>query len=354
MISPSAILNARILIVDDRKANVLLLQRILGDAGYVAVSSTTAPQEVCHLHQQDPFDLIVLDIQMPDMDGFEVMEGLTKIELEGYLPVLVVTSQPDHKMRALTSGAVDFISRPFDFAEVLARVRNTLNVRLLQKQLHNFNDELEQKVQERTAELQAGYVETIFAMTRVAEHRHQETGFHLQRIGHYSRELAMLLGRDEKFVEQIFFASLLHDVGQIGIPDHVLLDAGEITPAHWDLLKSHTSIGANILGSGRSPFLQMGAEIALNHHERWDGGGYPNGKQGEAIPLSARIMHLCDVYDALRRARPYKPRLGHREAMDIITYGDDRTQPGSFDPVVLAAFKENHETFRAIFDKYPD
>jgi len=352
VVNSSAILNASILIVDDLDANVRLLARILTSAGYTSIASTMNPLEVCELHREHRYDLILLDLLMPGMDGFQVMEGLKAIEPDGYLPVIVITAQPGHKLRALQAGAKDFISKPFELPEVLARVHNMLEVRLLDRQLHSYNDVLEQRVQERTADLKESYLETIFTMTLAAEYRDEDTGAHVRRISYYCRELARMLGMDEEFVDKIFFASPMHDVGKIGIPDDILLKPGGFTPAEWEIMKQHTSIGAKILGNGKSPYLMMGAEIALNHHERWDGGGYPNGKRGEDIPLSARIMNICDIYDALRSKRPYKPAFDHAKTMDIITLGDGRTRPEHFDPAVLAAFKQNHQSFRDVFEQY--
>jgi putative two-component system response regulator len=349
-----ALLNASVLIVDDQEANVLLLDRMLRGAGYASISSTTDPAEVCALHLRNRYDLILLDLQMPGMDGFQVMERLKDIAPEDYLPVLVITAQPGHKLRALQAGAKDFVSKPFELAEVLARVRNMLEVRLLHKALHSHGEMLEQRVRERTAALQESYLETIFAMTRAAEHRDEDTGAHVRRISHYSRELARMLGQDEAFVDRIFFASPMHDIGKIGIPDHILLKPGRFTPDEWAIMKGHTSMGAKILGNSNSPYLKMGAEIALNHHEQWDGGGYPNGRRGEGIPLTARIMSICDIYDALRSRRPYKPALDHLKAVDIVTHGDGRTGPEHFDPMILEAFKENHQSFRHIFEAYTE
>lgn len=352
MIRSSAIFHGKILIVDDQEANVLLLDRMLRAAGYDAVTSTMDPRKVCELHAMNHYDLILLDLQMPGMDGFEVMEGLKAIEPDGYLPVLVITAQPAHKLRAFKAGARDFISKPFEIPEVLARVHNMLEIRLLQKELHNDNDVLEQCVSERTADLHENYLETIYTLTRAAEHRDQDTGAHVQRISYYSRELAGMVGMDKAFTEQIFFASPMHDVGKIGIPDHILLNKGDLSPEYWEIMKGHAVIGAKILGNSKSPYLNMGAEIALNHHERWDGGGYPAGKRAEAIPLSARMMMICDIYDALRSKRPYKSACDHAKAMDIITHGDGRTRPGHFDPAILAAFTQHHQEFCAIFETY--
>ena len=353
MINSSDVLSARVLIVDDQEANVRLLERILRGAGYSSVEGTTDSRTVCELHRQNPYDLILLDLQMPRMDGFTVMEGLKEIETEGYLPVLVITGEPGHKLRALQAGAKDFITKPFELAEVRARVFNMLEVRLLQKKLRNYNEVLEQRVRERTADLQESYQETIFTMVRAAEYKDEDTGLHLQRISHYCRELAEKLGMDQNFRETIFFASPMHDIGKIGIPDHVLLKRGCLTPDEGEVMKGHAILGAKILGNSKSCYLKMGAEIALNHHEHWGGGGYPNGTRGEAIPLMARIMNICDVYDALRSKRPYKPAFEHRKALDTITQGDGRSQPEDFDPAILEAFRKNHESFREIFEAHP-
>jgi putative two-component system response regulator len=354
MVNAADILNASILIVDDLAVNIQLFDRMLRGAGYVSITSTMNPYEVCELHHQNHYDLILLDLQMPGMDGFQVMEGLKKIEPDDYLPVLVITAQPSHKLRALEAGAKDFISKPFELPEVLLRVHNMLEVRLLHKALHNYNEMLEQRVRERTADLQASYLEIIFTLTRAAEYKDEDTGAHVRRISYYSRELARRLGLDENFVDKIFFASPMHDIGKIGIPDHILLKPGTFTPDEWEVMKGHAAMGAKILGNSKSPYLKMGAEIALNHHERWDGGGYPDGKRGEAIPLAARIMNICDIYDALRSKRPYKPAFDHLKSMDIITRGDGRVQPEHFDPVILTAFKQYHQTFNDIFETYSE
>lgn len=376
MISSSDILHSKILIVDDKQGNIMLLERILLSAGYDSVSSTTEPDKVCGLHAQNHYDLILLDLQMPGVDGFQVMEGLKEIEPkdmllefskkhrfqqdEGlkevqpgdYLPVIVITAQPGHKLHALKAGARDFISKPFEIAEVLARVQNMLEVRLLYKELYNYNDVMEQRVREGTANVRGSYLQTIYTLTRAVEYTDEDRGAHVQRISYYNRDLARILGLDEAFVDKIFLASPMHDIGNIGIPDHILLKPGSLTPDERVIMQGHTSIGAAILGHSKSPYLMMAAMVALNHHECWDGSGYPNGKKGEDIPLAARIMHICDVYDALRSKRPHKPALDHQKAVNIITRGDERTQPGHFDPTLLAAFQQNHLAFRGIFGTY--
>jgi putative two-component system response regulator len=352
MAKNAEILAASILIVDDQEAGARLLERMLRGAGYQSISVTQDPLAVRALYLQQRYDLILLDLQMPVMDGFQVMDSLREVELEGYLPVLVVTAQPGHRLRALQAGAKDFISKPFELAEVLARVHNMLEVRLLHRSLHRSNEVLEQRVLQRTAELQGSYLETIVTMLRAAEYKDEDTGAHVVRISHYSRLLAGRLGLEPAFVDRIFIASPMHDIGKIGVPDHILLKPTGLTPAEWEIMKGHAAMGARILGDSRSPLLMMGAEIALNHHERWDGGGYPAGRRGEAIPLAARVMTICDVYDALRSKRPYKPALGHDRAVEIIVQGDGRTRPEHFDPAVLSAFQAHHREFDAVFQTH--
>ena len=354
MIPEPEILGAGILLVDDLEANVRLLERMLRGAGYTRVSSTGNPLEVCFLHQKNRYDLILLDLQMPGMDGFQVMEGLKEIEADGYLSVIVVTAQPGHKLRALQTGAKDFISKPFDLTEVLTRIHNMIEVRLLHKALRGHNDTLERRVRERTAELQESYHETLFTLIRAAEFKDTDTGAHGNRISYYCEHLSHTLGMEKEFCDRMVFASPMHDIGKIGIPDCVLLKPGSLLPDEWEIMKGHAKLGAEILGSSKSPYLTMGAEIALRHHERWDGGGYPDGLRGEAVPVSARIMNICDVYDALRSRRPYKPGFDHPQAVDIILKGDGRTLPEHFDPDVLEAFRRDNESFREIFEAQMD
>jgi putative two-component system response regulator len=359
MNSAQDILSASILIVDDLEADVMLFEQILRRAGYSDITTTMQPQNVCGLHRQNRYDLILLDLRMPGLNGFEIMNSLREIEKKGYLPVIVITAYPEERLHALKMGANDFICKPIEIAEVLVRVHNMLEVRLLHQKLHNHNHLLAQQVRERTldlqlraADLQEGYLETIFTMTRAAELKDEDTGAHVQRISYYSRELARILGMDEKFIDTIFFASAMHDVGKIGIPDCILLKPCGFTPDEWRVMQGHSAMGAKILGDSKSPYLKMGAEIALNHHEHWDGSGYPNGKKGEEIPLAARIMCICDIYDALRSKRPYKPAFDHEKTIEIITNGDSRIQPEHFDPQILEAFKLNHQAFCDIFDEY--
>ena len=340
---------SRILVVDDESAIRRLLSMELRAAGYADVTLCGDSRKVAELHREHRYELILLDLCMPHMDGYQVMAALNEIETDGYLPVLVITAEPKEKTRALRAGAKDFISKPFERTELITRVKNLLEVRMLYRKLRDYNGDLELKVQERTARLAGSYHETLRTMTRAAEYRDDNTGAHVRRISFYSRELAGRLGLDGQFCEQIFHASPMHDIGKIGIPDAILKKRGPLTRRQWDLMRTHATIGARMLMDGESPYLKMGAQFAAAHHERWDGTGYPNQLKGEEIPLAARVMAICDVYDALRSARPYKPALEHDKAMKIIVKGDRRTQPRHFDPAVLDAFHRSAGAYREIY-----
>ena len=340
---------SRILVVDDESGVRRLLGMELRAAGYGDVTLCGDSRKVVELYKQYRYELILLDLRMPNMDGYQVMSALREIETDGYLPVLVITAEPNEKMKALRAGAKDFVTKPFERAELLTRVKNLLEVRLLYRELRDYNGDLEHKVRERTARLTGSYHETLRTMTRAAEYRDDNTGAHVRRISFYSRELAGRLGMDGEFCERIFHASPMHDIGKIGIPDSILLKKGPLTPRQWDVMRTHSTIGARMLADGESPYLQMGAQIAAAHHERWDGSGYPDRLRGEEIPLAARVMAICDVYDALRSARPYKPALDHDEAVKIIIKGDRRTRPRHFDPAVLDAFRRSAGAYRDIY-----
>lgn len=337
---------ATILLVDDEPINLRLLHALLGAEGYNTISAGDGTEALRLTTEHKP-DLILLDIMMPGMNGFEVAHKLKSNPDTSHIPVIMVTALNDRasRLKALEQGAEDFLSKPIDRAELSIRVKNLLKLKEYANLLSKYNQCLEDQVAARTHQLTESYRETIYIMTSAAEHKDVDTGLHVARISHYCRALATHLKLGSEFINCIFYASPMHDIGKIGIPDHILLKPGSFLPDEWEIMKTHSVLGSEILRQGHSPFMIMGAEIALNHHERWDGSGYPNGKRNVEIPLSARLMNISDQYDALRSKRPYKPALNHEKAMQIITEGDGNTKPEHFDPSVLSAFKESAETF---------
>lgn len=346
---------ATVLIVDDDASNCKLLETLLHAEGYATIVARNGKQALALATAENP-DLILLDVMMPDMDGFETVQRLKAAPQTRQVPVIMITALDDResKLRALEAGAEEFLSKPIDHADLRVRVRNLLRIKEYSDFLANHNRILEEQVSKRTAQLEEAHRDTVFTLVRAAEHKDEETGHHVRRISHYCQVLTEAMQLPSDFHDDIFHASPMHDIGKIGIPDLILLKPGGFTPEEWAIMKTHCTLGATILASGTSRYTRMGAEIALCHHERWDGSGYPNGLKGEEIPLAARIMQICDVYDALRSQRPYKPPIEHKRTVEIITLGDGRTQPEHFDPAVLAAFAAQAERFSAIYERLTD
>lgn len=329
---------SRILIVDDNAANVLLVERLLEYSGYVQVRSTSDPTQVQSIVFEWPPDLVILDLHMPKMDGFQVLEQLNSGRREDeYLPVLVFTADvtSEAKRRALEAGAADFLTKPGDATEIRLRVRNFLKMRYLHQKLADQNRMLEERVRERTADLESMHLEVVERLARAAEYRDDDTGQHAKRVGDTAAMIAMEMGMKSEEVETLRLAASLHDLGKIGISDTILLKPGRLTSEEFELMKTHTTIGAKVLAGSACRFLTMAETIALTHHERWDGSGYPNGIRGEEIPLVGRIVAVADVYDALVSERPYKVSMDHDAAVEEIVRGAG-TQ---FDPTVAAAFR---------------
>lgn len=346
---------AIVLVVDDEARNVKLLETLLHAEGYATLSASNG-RDALALAAAGKLDLILLDVMMPDMDGFETVARLKADPNTKPVPVIMITALDDRasKQRALEAGAEEFLSKPIDHADLAVRVRNLLRLKEYGDFLVNHNRILEEQVKERTAQLEEAYRDTVFTLVRAAEHKDEETGHHVRRISHYCMVLTEAMDLPADFHDAIYHASPMHDIGKIGIPDHVLLKPGDFTPEEWVIMRTHCTLGESILKSGTSRYTRMGAEIALSHHERWDGSGYPNGLKGEAIPLAARIMQICDVYDALRSRRPYKPPIAHARTVEIITHGDGRTRPEHFDPAVLAGFAARADRFAVIYDQLTD
>jgi len=344
-----------VLIVDDDESILLLLRKWMQSDGYVVELADNGVAAVAKADARS-HDVVLLDAMMPEMDGFQVAETLKAAEHTRTMPIIMVTAleDPKSKLRALQAGVQEFVSKPIDRNELSLRVRNVLMLKQYNNLLADQNRVLEQRVEERSRQVIESYRETITTLCRAAGYKDQETGNHIQRISYYTEDIAHALGMDHSFCETIHYASPMHDIGKIAIPDAILTKRGPLNPEEWEVMKTHAGLGAQLLGDGDSPYLCMGAEIALHHHERWDGSGYPAGLKGEAIPISARIMNICDQYDALRSKRPYKQALTHEEAVEILTVGNERTMPAHFDPDVLEAFRHSLERFRDIFESIRD
>ena len=327
---PETIKTARILIIDDEITNIRLIELILSGAGFTNVYSTTDSTEALPLYNSYKPDLIMLDLHMAPPDGFAILEQLKPlIEQSGYMPVLVLTADvnPRAKRLALAGGAKDFLTKPVDRMEVLLRVSNLLETRLR-------NSILEDRVRERTQKLEEAQIETLSRLALAAEYRDDDTGMHTRRVGVLAARLAKELGLDPAQVALMEQAAPLHDIGKIGISDTILLKPGKLTTEEFELMKSHTTIGAGILSGSSSPWLHMAEVIALSHHERWEGTGYPHGLAGEDIPIEGRIVAIVDVFDALVNERPYKKAWPVADALEEIRKMEGRY----FDPAVVKAF----------------
>ena len=346
---------ASVLVVDDDESMRALLQRQMELDGYRVVAAEDGVAALAECETKLP-DLMLLDALMPGMDGFQVAGALRSSQRTKSLPIIMVTVLEDKasRLRALEAGVQEFVSKPIDRNELSLRVRNVLMLRDYGNLLAEQNQILERRVEERSRQVLESYRETITTLCRAAGYKDQETGNHIQRISFYTEEISLALGMDRNFCETIHYASPMHDIGKIAIPDSILTKRGPLSDAEWEIMKSHAGLGAELLGGGDSPYLRMGAEIALHHHERWDGSGYPARLKADAIPIAARIMNICDQYDALRSERPYKNAMSHELTVEILTVGNDRTQPIHFDPDVLDAFKRSSGRFCDIFETIDD
>ncbi len=326
----------RILIVDDELANLKLLDKMLQSQGYQQLVLISDPREVIDSYKKSRPDLILLDINMPHLDGYQVMEQLKAINDPLLPPIVILTAQSgkDYLLRALAAGARDFITKPFDRNELLMRVRNLLDAQLAHCLLHDQKAVLEKMVLARTEELRATRLQVVQRLGMAAEYRDEETGNHILRMSHVSALLAKSAGWNEADCELLLNASPMHDIGKIGIPDAILLKPGKFEPHEWEIMKTHAAIGAKLLDGDESDLMNMAREIALTHHEKWDGSGYPNGLSGEAIPEAGRIAALADVFDALTSVRPYKKAWTVEDAVNLIRENSGK----HFDPNLVEIF----------------
>lgn len=328
--------SASLLVIDDKAENIRLLVRILNRAGYLNVSTATDPTRLLELHSLCKPDIVLLDLHMPARDGFELLQDLAAFT-QGLdrLPVVMITgdSSSDVKRRALQLGAKDFISKPFDPAEVILRIQNLLETRFLYQTLRQQNDELERKVTDRTKQLEESQVEMLERLAAAVEFRDDDTGDHTKRVGMISGCLAEAIGLGMVAVDLIKRAAPLHDIGKVGIPDSILLKPGVLTPEERTIMQTHTAIGSDMLANGRSDLVRLSQRIARHHHERWDGSGYPDRLVGQQIPLEARIVGVADFLDAVTHDRPYRAAWKLNDALATI----GAASGSHFDPVIVEA-----------------
>lgn len=349
MIDEAKIKIAEILIVDDQPANVALIEKMLEIDLYTNVTSTTDPLQVEDIYRQKKIDLVLLDLNMPVMDGYEVLAKIREIDPD-YPPIIVLTAQNDRESRikALDLGARDFLAKPFDRVELMTRIRNMLEVRIMTNAMKDQNIILDHMVQERTQELNDTRLEVIRRLGRAAEYRDDMTGNHIIRMSRYSQLLGIAAGMSESDAEVLLNASPMHDIGKIGIPDSVLLKPGKLDAQEWEIMKTHVDIGVEILSGSNSVLMNMAAEVAQNHHEKWDGSGYPRSLSGENIPLTGRVVAIADVFDALTTERPYKKAWSVDAAVELL-----KEQKGKhFQPDLVDKFLEILPGILNIRDQY--
>jgi putative two-component system response regulator len=363
MVDPETVSTTKIMIIDDEPINVKVCQKYLQELGYKrCVGLSDATRAITQIGEEKP-DLVILDVMMPGVSGVEILRQMRAKPELSHVPVLILTASTDRntKLTVLELGATDFLTKPIDPSELAPRVRNVLTVKQHQDNLKSYANRLEDAVRQRTLELEASRQDVIFCLARAVEYRDDVTGRHVERVGQYAGIMGKALGMSEHQVSMLEQAAQLHDVGKVGISDEVLLKPGKLSPEEfeqmqrhtlfgkrivermgdheWVKLRQHVLIGSRILDVPRSPLLSMAARIALTHHERWDGTGYPLGLAGEDIPLEGRITAVADVFDALSSRRPYKPPYPVDKCFAIIT-----EESGThFDPRIVDAFMSQRE-----------
>jgi len=357
--------SATILIVDDEPVNLSLLTHLLRPVYQVRAANSGENALRAATSEPRP-DLILLDVMMPEVDGYEVLERLRKNPATVDIPVIFVTAltDVDDEERGLALGAADYIAKPIKPAVVLARVRTQLEAKHTRDWLKDNNAILEAEVSKRMVENDLTQRVSIRALAHLAETRDPETGNHILRTQNYVRALALRLSQHPRFsavldsrtIDLLTKSAPLHDIGKVGIPDSILLKPGPLTPEEWVIMKTHSQLGSDAIEQAEIDveqpvaFLSLAKEIAHWHHEKWDGSGYPDGLHGEAIPLSARLMAVADVFDALISPRVYKPAMSYEKTREIIAEGSG----SHFDPDIVAAFLEDFDAMTAIADQYND
>lgn len=352
--------SAAVLVVDDEHYVLDSLSILLKKRGYNVFSSKNGKSALEALYKNS-IDVVLTDIKMPEIDGIQLLHEIHTYNSQ--IPVILMTAYADLDIavKAIKEGAFDFITKPYISDQLIHSIQKAVSYYRLQQVEKNYKATLENTVRQRTKELADALTmvkemsnELIRRLTTVAEYRDTDTGTHISRIGLYSKMIAEKLAMPLDFIDMIKFASPMHDIGKIGIPDSILLKPGPLTKEEFEFMKTHTTIGEKMLHGSTYPGIKMAATIALTHHERWDGSGYPNGLKGEDIPVEGRIVILVDQYDAMRSKRPYKRPFTHEETCRTILDGNDRTLPTHFDPKVLKAFMEVAPAFEEIFKIHQD
>ncbi|WP_298941007.1 two-component system response regulator [uncultured Psychromonas sp.] len=347
-----------ILVVDDNPMNIELMEAYLEPKGYKIIAATRG-QEALDILDNQAIDLILLDVMMPGISGFEVTRKIRNDASSKYIPIILITALSEKKERieGIEAGCDDFITKPVDKNELYSRVKSLLKIKDYNDLKDNYQAQLEAEVASRTASLEkailslkAASLETINRLTKAAEYKDEETGAHIQRMSLYSEAVARSFGLDETMTENILFSACMHDLGKISTPDNILLKPGKLDADEWVIMKQHTVVGAQILTGSDSEVIQLGEIIARSHHERWDGSGYPDGLKGSDIPIAARIVAIADVFDALSSERPYKKSFSEDKTFSIIKEGSG----SHFDPAVVDAFFAVQDEILAIKQKYAD
>ena len=349
---------SKILVVDDENRNLRLMEALLIPLGYEVILARDG-EEALEKVREIPPDVVLLDIMMPKMDGFEVARRLKKDEETKIIPIVMVTAlkEVEDRIKALEVGADDFLTKPVDKVELKARAQSLLKVKAYNDYMRNYQKELEAEVAKRTKQLRRAFekikvasLDTIYRLSRAAEYKDEDTGAHILRMSNYSAVVARKMGLNEKSVEAILYAAPMHDIGKIGTPDRILLKPGKLDPGEWEIMKQHATNGGRILEGSDAGFIKLGEVIALTHHEKWDGSGYPKGLKGSKIPQAGRITAIADVFDALTSKRPYKEPFSLEKSFAIIKEG----RGNHFDPDVVDAFFAIEDEILSIKAKYKD
>ncbi len=352
----------KVLIVDDLDSNRELLKILCESRGMEAVEAENG-KEAIELALKEKPALILMDVMMPVMNGYDATEILKSQPETKHIPIIMITSldEREQRIKGIEKGANDFLGKPIDIKELQLRIHNNLQFIKYKELLENYNENLKKEVEEKTKEakqafenVDSAYKEAIQRLSLAAEFKDPETGAHIQRVSFYARVISEKLGMDKEFTENIYHAAPMHDIGKVGIPDRVLLKEGPLNAEEWKIMQEHTLIGEKILRNSSSAILKLAAEIALTHHEKWNGSGYPYALKGEDIPISGRIMALADVYDALRSKRAYKTELTHAQVYEIMTKGNERTHREHFAPDVHDIFSRYAHILEEIFETHQD